>query len=81
MILQRLNAAPAKRIPAAMALLCLGLMLVVLNTLWPRMGWIHAHLSPRWSDFLRGFVIGIGIALEGCGLLAAMTACKRRGNS
>ncbi len=59
-------------------MLCLGLMLVILNTLWSRMGWLT---GTRWSDFARGLVIGIGIALEAGGLVIVATAIKQRKQS
>lgn len=58
-----------------MAMLCLGLMLVILNTTWTRIGWLN---GARWSDFARGFVIGLGITLEAGGLLLVATALKQR---
>lgn len=78
MILQKINASPVKRIPAAMAMLCLGLLLVILNTLWSRIGWLS---GTGWSDFARGLVIGIGIALETGGVLLAASAVKQRKRS
>jgi len=53
-----------KSIPAAMALLSAGLLLVSCGILWQR---VFAPLLPLWTgpnDFFYGFSIGLGLTLE-----------------
>jgi hypothetical protein len=64
MLLDKLSANPAKVIPVAMALLSTGLMLLVFAILWPKSGYLSAHVGPDTSDFLRGLLYGISITFE-----------------
>lgn len=76
MILKKFNNSPEKRIPTAMALVTLGLLLVVLNIVWSRIGWLNAHPGPRWKDFARGVAAGAGMVLEIYGVVLAATALR-----
>lgn len=58
------KASSNRPVAAAMAMVSVGMSLVVLNIEWPRMAWLSAHLGSQWSDFGRGFVVGLAIALE-----------------
>jgi hypothetical protein len=63
------NESAAKKVPIAMMLLVVGLMLVVVGVLWPRIPVLAALNSPISNDFLRGFLFGFGIVLEMAGLV------------
>lgn len=84
MLLDRLRSTKVA-IPVGMVLVLSGLSLVLISTALP-------HLSPRFAqpmnlgDFLHGFVIGVGIALEIGGLIVMLPAAlaareQRRANS
>jgi hypothetical protein len=64
MILRTLQISPAKSIPIAMALLVTGLTLLMLGIAWPRFAFPAAYFGTEWSDFLRGLLYGVSIALE-----------------
>lgn len=81
MMLEILKAEPEKRIPVALALVCIGLMLsVVLNSVWSRVAWLNTVGGAQWNDFAHGFAIGVGIVIEVCGVVL-LVGRKRPGKS
>jgi len=76
MILGRLRSAPEKRVPAAMAMVSTGLLLVVLGVVWGRFG-LAGSWGASWNDFARGFLFGLGITLEVAGVVLVMSARRR----
>jgi hypothetical protein len=80
MILAKLQKTPEKMIPVAMALVVTGLMLIVVCTAWSRLPLSFAHMGADWSDFFRGMLTGIAIALEigGVVIASAAAAAKRK---
>lgn len=76
MILERLKCSREKQVAVAMSLICAGLVLVVLNILWTRIGWLSSHMGAgsNWGDFACGFAVGLGVALEVFGVVLAMAA-------
>ena len=69
-----------KMIRGAMALVVTGLMLIVVCTAWSRLTLPFAHMGADWSDFFRGMLTGIAIALEigGVVIASAAAAAKRK---
>jgi uncharacterized membrane protein len=77
MILRKLNKSPEKLIPIAMMFISVGMMLLVLGIAW------HKPLAPvapgtNWSDFLRGFLLGLAIVFEIVGLVIALAAARAK---
>ena len=72
---------PRTAVPVGMALIVLGLCLNPILAVSTRN--LHfAQMGPDMADFWRGFMIGLGIALEIAGIvvmLPAAVAGKRRG--
>jgi hypothetical protein len=78
----RLPCSPAKMAPVAMMLAVTGPMILLAGVLWPPMRHAEAHGSTGWSDFYRGVMVGVGIAME-ClcvvvGAIAAGVARRRK---
>jgi hypothetical protein len=80
MLLRMLNndgqSASKASIPVAMALLAVGLVL-----LGVALGWrviLPGYQAGSTSHFLRGFLIGLAIALEIWAFVIAFTAARRR---
>ncbi len=60
-----------------MLLVTVGLVLIVLGVLWPKLPFL-ANLWPTWNDFLHGFVFGFAITLEIAGLVINTTAAANK---
>jgi hypothetical protein len=77
MILRKLNNSPEKQIPVAMMFISVGMMLLVLGITWHKpLG--SAHSGTDWSDFLRGFLLGLAIVFEIAGLVIALAAARAK---
>lgn len=76
MLLEKFHSNPKKATRPAMAFLCIGLALGVLGTTWTRNS-IGLAFSPNWSDFARGFFIGLGITME-CFAIVLLSASRKR---
>lgn len=77
MLLRKLQS-PRTAIPSGMLLVCAGMLLNV-----TAQGFIqHVHGSAHWStgrvDFVRGFCIGLGIALEIGGMLVMAPTARAK---
>jgi hypothetical protein len=79
MILNKLQKTPEKMVAVAMALITLGLAFIIFGISWPRHPLPAAYPGTDWNDFLHGFMVGIGIALEvgGVVIVLAAAAAKR----
>jgi hypothetical protein len=79
MILRKLQTPPQKIVPLAMMLVIVGLAMPAVGGVWLRLASPAPHFGVASTDFLRGFFIGIGIALEvfGVVLLAAATRARK----
>jgi hypothetical protein len=62
------------RIPVAMALLTVGLMLLGVSVAWSSFSYPLEHLGREWNDFARGFLVGLAIAMEIGALVIALSA-------
>lgn len=83
MLMRKLQS-PRVAVPVGMALTVCGLSLNSISLLVGRMAHPLLHSSPEMNDFFRGFLIGIGIALEIGGIvvmLLSMCAGKKRGEA
>jgi uncharacterized membrane protein (DUF4010 family) len=80
MILRALKNDPQRMIPAAMALVIVGLAIVIAGTDWPRLSPAIPHSGTDWSDFSRGATFGFGLVAEiaGVALAAKAAALKKR---
>jgi hypothetical protein len=79
MILRSLQKSPEKMVPAAMALIVVGLSILLIGIAWPRLSPSVPHIGTDWNDFAHGFLIGLAIAIEACGVvIAASAAAKKR---
>lgn len=80
MFLRRLENSPEKMIPAAMALIVVGLSLLTIGITWLRVSPSIPHLGADWNDFFRGVIFGIAIVLEVAGVVLAtkVAAAKNR---
>jgi hypothetical protein len=79
MILRKLENAPEKIIPVAMAFIVVGLSLLTIGITWPRFSPSLPHPGTDWNDFFRGVIFGIAIVLEAAGVvLATKAAAKKR---
>jgi uncharacterized membrane protein YedE/YeeE len=78
MILRRLENAPEKIIPAAMAFIVVGLSMTVIAIAWPRIAPSLPHPGPDWSDFFRGAIFGIAIVLEIAGVALTVKAADAK---
>jgi hypothetical protein len=77
MILRKLQNAPEKSIPVAMMFIAVGMMIIVVATVW------HTPILPAsrgtdWNDFLRGFMLGLAIVFEIFGLVLALNAARAK---
>ncbi|MGA3102654.1 MAG: hypothetical protein ABSD61_12395 [Terracidiphilus sp.] len=82
MILRKLQESPEKAIPAAMALIVVGLSLITIGVTWPRISPPLPHLGTDWNDFFRGAVFGLAIVLGTAGVaLAAKAAAAKKHNA
>jgi hypothetical protein len=79
MILSRLQNSPEKMVPAAMALVTTGLMMIVVGIVWPVHSLSVASGSTNWSDFFRGVTFGFAIVLEITGVVIAGSAARAKG--
>ena len=77
MLLKKLKESPEKTVAFGMLLISVGLMLIVLGVLWPKLPFL-ANLWPTWNDFMRGFVFGFAITLEIAGLVINATAAANK---
>jgi hypothetical protein len=79
MILNKLESSPEKKIPAAMALIVVGLSMTAIGTSWSRFFPSVSHVGADWNDFFRGAIFGVAIVLEIAGVaIAASAAAKKR---
>lgn len=80
MLLRKLQNAPEKMIPIAMALIAVGLSLTTIGITWPRLSPSLPHSGTNWNDFFRGVVLGFAIVLEvaGVAIAASAAAAKKR---
>lgn len=78
MILSKLQNSPAKVIPIAMAFVVVGMSMLTIGITWPRFSPPLPHPGTDWSDFFRGVIFGIAIALEICGAVLAATAAASK---
>jgi hypothetical protein len=79
MILRSLQKSPEKMVPVAMALIVVGLSILLIGIAWPRLSPSVPHIGTDWNDFAHGFLIGLAIAIEACGVvIAASAAAKKR---
>jgi hypothetical protein len=79
MILDKLKNSPEKMIPVAMAFIVVGLSILMIGLGWPTFFPPVVHSGTNWSDFCRGFLFGLSIALEITGVaIAASAAAKKR---
>jgi hypothetical protein len=62
------------RIPVAMALLSVGLIFMGVSIGWSSFSYPLEHLGREWSDFARGFLVGLGIVMEIGALVIALSA-------
>ena len=77
MLLKKLKESPEKMVACGMLLVTVGLVLIVLGVLWPKLP-LLANLWPTWNDFLHGFVFGFAITLEIAGLVINTTAAANK---
>jgi uncharacterized membrane protein len=61
-------------VPAAMAFVVIGLMLVAVSVAVPRMVSLHAYYSRSTIDFAQGLLFGIAIVFEITGIAALIPA-------
>ena len=78
MILRNLQNSPERAIPVAMTLVVVGLSILTIGIVWPRFSPSLPHTGADWNDFTRGFLFGIAIALEACGIVLAATAAAKK---
>ena len=78
MFLRRLENSPEKMIPAAMALIVVGLSLLTIGITWLRVSPSIPHLGTDWNDFFRGMIFGIAIVLEIAGVVLATKAAAAK---
>ena len=78
MILRNLLESPAKAVPIAMMFTTVGLMLIALGEVWPKIAFLAALAWPVSNDFLRGFVLGFAIVLEIAGVALAAAARRKQ---
>ncbi len=80
MILSKLENAPEKRIPVAMALIAVGLSMTAIGINWARIVPSAPHMGTDWNDFFRGAIFGVAIVLEiaGVAIAASVAAAKKR---
>ncbi len=74
MILDKLKNSPEKMIPVAMAFIVVGLSILMIGLAWPTFFPPVVHSGTSWSDFCRGFLFGLAIAMEITGVVLATTA-------
>jgi len=74
MILRRFEDSREKTIPAAMALIVVGLSLLTIGITWLRVSPSIPRLGPDWNDFFRGMIFGLAIVLEVAGVVLATKA-------
>jgi hypothetical protein len=77
MLLKKLKESPEKMVSFGLSLICIGLLLIVLGVLWPKLPFL-ANLWPAWNDFMRGFVFGFAITLEIAGVAINATAAANK---
>lgn len=75
MLMDKLGKTPEKIVPLGMALLVVGLAIGMIGSNWPR---IPVHLPGEWNDFARGFLFGLGIALEVAAVVVLTKAARRK---
>ena len=79
MIARGMNESAANKVPVAMMLLVVGLMMVVVGVAWARVPFLAGLNLPVSNDFLHGFLFGFGIVLETAGVvIVAKAAASRR---
>lgn len=76
MLLKRLQS-PKTAVPIGMALIVLGLVLNPILVASTR-GLHFAQIGPDMADFWRGFMVGLGIALEICGIMVMLRCVVAR---
>jgi MFS superfamily sulfate permease-like transporter len=74
MIFEKLKDSPEKMVPVTMAFIVVGLSILMIGLGWPRFFPPVPHTGTDWSDFFRGVLFGIAIALEVTGVVLAATA-------
>lgn len=79
MLLRKLSS--KKALPAGMACVICGLMLVVVSNAIGQLPHLSAHGSFDERDFLRGFLIGIGIVAELAGIVLLTRARREDGRA
>jgi len=78
MILRKLENSPEKMIPAAMALIVVGLSLLAIGITWLRVSPSIPRLGTDWNDFFRGVIFSIAIVLEIAGVVVATKAAAAK---
>ena len=80
MILSKLENSPEKKIPAAMALIVVGLSMTMIGISWSRFLPSVPHPGMDWNDFFHGAIFGVAIVLEiaGVAIAASAAAAKKR---
>ena len=80
MILSKLENAPEKKIPVAMALIAVGLSMTAIGITGRDLAPSAPHLGTDWNDFFRGAILGFAIVLEiaGVAIAASAAAAKKR---
>jgi hypothetical protein len=74
MLLEKLQNSSRTIVPAATALIVVGLMLVMVSASWSRL----VAAGSGGNDFARGFLIGFGIVLKISGVVLLAKAASRR---
>jgi hypothetical protein len=78
MILSKLENAPEKKIPVAMALIVVGLSMTVIGISWSRFAPSVPPVGTDWNDFFRGAIFGVAIVLEIAGVAIAASAAAAK---
>ena len=78
MILSNLKDNPERIIPVAMTMIVVGLSILTIGIVWPRLSPSTPHLGTDWNDFARGFLFGLAITLEAAGVVLAATAAAKK---
>ena len=78
MILRKLENSPEKMIPAAMALIVVGLSLITIGITWLRVSPSIPRLGTDSNDFFRGVIFSIAFVLEIAGVVVATKAAAAK---
>ncbi len=78
MTLRDLKNAPEKMMPAAMAFIAGGLSILSIGIVWPGFSPPVPHQGTDWTDFCRGILYGLAIAMEVAGIVIAAAAANKR---